>query len=91
MYYAMYKPYGIRTMSFGDMLLKFRTKKERDDYVYQEELDGSDYHRINVDRDAARTWFPAAFGLQESLGFWASLDGHEIWTASPTGGGYRYM
>lgn len=61
MYYAIYHPYGTRTISGGDELIRFGTKAERDAYVDADRWDGSNYHREAVTRAHARRRFPGAF------------------------------
>ena len=97
MFYAMYCPYGVNTMSRSDRLLRFATKVERDDWcegVFGE-MHGyrSTYNREAVNREQARFWFPTAFGATSASDLWQkSFDGiGETWTGAPTGGGYFYM
>ena len=89
MFYAIYHPYGTRTMSIGDALFRFATREERDRKV--ESFDGSDYHWSAVTRAEARRLFPRAFADLENrdLLFERWEDGQ--WTGRATGGGYGYM
>ena len=89
MFYAIYHPYGTRTMSIGDALFRFATREERDRKV--ESFDGSDYHWSSVTRDEARRWFPRAFADLENRDLLFERWEYSQWTGRPTGGGYGYM
>ena len=91
MFYAIYHPYGTRTMSVGDALFRFAAREERDRKVDDEPFDGSNYHWSSVTRAEARRLFPRAFADLENrdLLFERWEDGQ--WMDRPTGGGYRYM
>lgn len=92
MFYAMYCPYGTRTMSRSDMLVRFESKAERDDWcegVFGE-MDGyrSTYNREPVTRDKARYWFPEAFRFGSD---WIKRHDCTEFAGIPTGGSYRYL
>lgn len=90
MFYAIYHPYGTRTMSIGDALFRFATREERDRKVDDEPWDGRNYHWSAVTRAEARRLFPRAFANLD----WPNSDErweNNIWMDRPTGGGYGYM
>lgn len=102
MYYAMYRKYGITTMSCSDILLRFATRRDRDAYVNGEEYDGSNYHRMAVSSSEASRYFPRAFAAHDShydqwLRDWDFTEGRRVktsrdyWSGRPTGGEYRYI
>ena len=102
MYYAIYYPYGINTMSLGDMLIRFKTIEQRKQFVEEK---GCSFNIIvceEVSRDYARKLFPRAFKTEEyitdyGLNRWENNNSLfsqypcEIWMGNPTGGNYKYM
>lgn len=60
MFYAIYHPYGINTISACDLLIRFKTRAERDGWV-DADVFRDNYHRENVSCDMARKHFPKAF------------------------------
>ena len=89
MFYAQHSPYGSSMFSMGDELLRFDTKKERDEWVLADVFDGN-FHRAAVTGSVARRWYPKAFRdgefeLAESR--WKN----GVYQGMPTGGEYAYM
>jgi excisionase family DNA binding protein len=59
-YYAQWCPYGSRTASLGDRLVRFVDKADRDEWVNDRWYDG-DQRATELTRDEAERWYPAAF------------------------------
>ena len=97
MFYAIFSPYGINTMSKADRLARFQTRAARDAWAEDAWSDGR-MVRGEITRDDARRWFPEAFRAdaddrRRDGGAWEGPDrnGARFWGGSPTGGGYAYM
>lgn len=90
MYYAMYSPYGIRTINRSDQLLRFTSKRDRDKWINDEVFDGSNYHVSSLTYREARRLFPEAFYGGDS---YMSNDLYYpgLWRPSPELGNYGHV
>lgn len=61
MFYAMLSHYNIGTAAHGDMLLRFESRKCRDEWVESDVFRDGGFHRSELTREEARHMFPAAF------------------------------
>ena len=101
MFYALYRPYGRRTMSLSDTLYRFGTRADRDETIANEQYDGNNYHWQPIDARTARRYFGAAFrgpcdSYFSAVHKWedarpAGLISGEYWTGCASGGDYAYM
>lgn len=100
MYYAIYHPYGIHTISHGDTLIRFETAARRNRFIDEKNRSSDGIRFEAVARDHARALFPRAFNVRDSgtdCECWSAecyiSDSYyaEIWTGAPTGGKYGYM
>lgn len=101
MFYAQRTPYGARTASARDALVRFETKAARDEWVKAAwtNCDHADEaRRDEITRKQARRWYPAAFKDDTGVfprtnaagDYWdtADDDGAQEWSGAPTGGIY---
>lgn len=101
MFYAQITPYGARTASPADRLVRFESAARRDAWVLAAcgSADEADRARRDaITREEARRWYPEAFRAGAGAfpparvgdDYWddADDDGAQEWTGSPTGGIY---
>lgn len=82
-FYAMLCPYGIRTASISDSLVRFSSEAERELWVSLEPR-----KREAITREQAKHYFPQAFKRGAA---WeaSSFEGVVVYAHGPTGGIYK--
>ncbi len=83
MYYAALHNYDVRFVNDVTEILRFKTRRERDEWVDSEEWDGN-FRRESVSRDRARLYVPQAFRITcgYELNWWDIEGDHETWSYS---------